>query len=226
MLSPPEVIERGLAAGAALREYFDNLIAERRRSLRDDILSDLIRAEEAGDRLSPTELLSQSVGLLIAGFETTIGLIGNGVLALIRHPDQLALLQANPELIGPAVEECLRFDGPITLTPRYLHADAEFGGQLIPKDSQVWAMLYAANRDPAHFPDPDRFDITRADNPHLAFGGGAHFCLGAHLARMETQVAIGTLVRRLRGITLATEELEWGRSLFRVLGRLPIRFER
>jgi cytochrome P450 len=226
MLAPPDVMERGLAAAAALREYFEQLIAERRRSLRDDILSDLIRAEEAGDRLSPTELLSQSIGLLIAGFETTIGLIGNGVLALIRHPDQLALLQANPDLIGSAVEECLRFDGPISLTPRYLHADAEFGGKMLPKDSLVWAVLWAANRDPAHFSDPDRFDIMRADNPHLAFGGGGHFCLGAHLARMEGQVAIGTLVRRLRRFTLATDELEWGRSLFRVLGRLPIRFER
>jgi cytochrome P450 len=226
MLAPPDVMERGLAAAAALREYFEQLIAERRRSLRDDILSDLIRAEEAGDRLSPTELLSQSIGLLIAGFETSIGLIGNGVLALIRHPDQLALLQANPDLIGSAVEECLRFDGPISLTPRYLHADAEFGGKMLPKDSLVWAVLWAANRDPAHFSDPDRFDITRADNPHLAFGGGGHFCLGAHLARMEGQVAIGTLVRRLRRFTLATDELEWGRSLFRVLGRLPIRFER
>jgi cytochrome P450 len=225
MLAPPEVLERGLAAAGALRDYFDRLIAERRRSHSDDILNDLIRAEEAGDRLSPSELLSQSIGLLIAGFETTIGLIGNGVLALIRHPDQLALLQANPALIDQAVEECLRFDGPIALTPRYVHADVEFGGKLIRKDSQVWAMLYAANRDPAHFPDPDRFDITRTDNPHLAFGGGVHFCLGAHLARMEAQVAIGTLVRRLRNFALVSDDLEWGRSLFRVLGQLPIRFQ-
>ena len=224
MLAPPDVIDRGLAAAFELRSYFEALIAERRRTLSDDILSDLIRAEEAGDRLSPTELLSQSVGLLIAGFETTIGLIGNGVLTLLRHPEQLARLQAEPGLIASAVEECLRFDGPIALTPRFLHADAEFGGKRIPKDTQVWAMLYAANRDPAHFSDPDRFDITRADNSHLAFGGGTHFCLGAHLARMEAQVAIGTLVRRVRGLELATDELVWGRSLFRVLDRLPIRF--
>jgi cytochrome P450 len=226
MLAPPEVIERGRAAAAELRAYFEALIAERRRTLSDDILSDLIRAEEAGDRLSPTELLSQSIGLLIAGFETTIGLIGNGVLALLRHPDQLAHLQADPTLIGSAVEECLRFDGPIMLTSRFVHADAEFGGKRIPKNSQVWAMLYAANRDPAHFSDPERFDITRADNPHLAFGGGVHFCLGAHLARMEAQVAIGTLTRRLHRFELASNELEWGRSLFRVLGHLPIRFQR
>ena len=226
MMAPPDVLERGVAAGGALRDYFESLIAERRRSLSDDILSDLIRAEEAGDRLSTAELISQSIGLLIAGFETTIGLIGNGVLALVRHPDQLALLQADPSLIGSAVEECLRYDGPIALTPRFLHQDAEFGGKLIPKDAQVWSMLFAANRDPARFSDPERFDITRTDNAHLAFGGGTHFCLGAHLARMEAQVAIGTLARRLRNLELASDELEWGRSLFRVLGKLPIRFER
>jgi cytochrome P450 len=225
MLAPPEVLERGLAAGAALREYFEALIERRRQSLSDDILSDLIRAEEAGDRLSNAELISQSIGLLIAGFETTIGLIGNGVLALLHHPEQLARLQADPGLICGAVEECLRYDGPIALTPRYVHADAEFGGKVIPKDAQVWAILAAANRDPARFADPDGFDVRRTDNAHLAFGGGTHFCLGAHLARMEAQVAIGTLARRLRHLELASDELEWGRSLFRVLGRLPIRFE-
>jgi cytochrome P450 len=225
MLAPPDVLERGIAAAAALREYFERLIDERRRRLTDDILSDLIRAEEAGDRLSTGELISQSVGLLIAGFETTIGLIGNGVLALLRHPDQLALLRARPELIASAVEECLRFDGPIMLTPRFLHADAEFRGRLIPKDSQVWAILFAANRDPEQFANPEAFDIARADNPHLAFGGGTHFCLGAHLARLEAQVAIGTFVRRLRAPVLASQDLDWGRSLFRVLGSLSIRFE-
>lgn len=225
VIAPPEVIERGKAASLALRHYFEGLIAERRGRLGEDLLSDLIRAEEAGDRLSPSELLSQSVGLLIAGFETTIGLIGNGILALIRNPDQLALLQARPELIGSAVEECLRYDGPIALTPRFLHEDAVIGGKHIPKDTQVWAMLLAANRDPERFPDPNRFDITRADNEHLAFGGAAHFCLGAHLARMEAQVAIGAVARRLDHLELESEKLEWGRSLFRVLGSLPIRFD-
>jgi len=224
MLAPPDVLERAVAAANALREYFEALIAARRAHLTDDILSDLIRAEESGDRLSGDELLSQCIGLLIAGFETTIGLIGNGVLALIRHPDQLARLRAEPALIGSAVEECLRFDGPIALTPRYLHADAEIGGVTIPKDSQVWAMLFAANRDPARFADPDRFDIGRADNAHLAFGGAAHFCLGAHLARMEAQIAIGTFARRVEAPRFAAAELEWGRSLFRVLGRLPVQF--
>ncbi len=224
MFAPPEIIERGMQAAGQLRAYFDALIAERRAHPSEDILGNLIRAEEAGDRLSTSELLSQCVGLLIAGFETTIGLIGNGVLTLIRHPDQLALLRRRPELIDGTIEECLRFDGPIALTPRFLHEDAEFGGKRIAKDTQVWAMLFAANRDPARFPDPERFDITRESNQHLAFGGGAHFCLGAHLARMEAQVAIGTLVRRVNHLDLATDDLQWGRSLFRVLGSLPIRF--
>jgi cytochrome P450 len=221
---PPEVLERGLGAAAALEAYFVDLIAERRARLGDDILSDLIRAEEDGDKLSPTELISQSIGLLIAGFETTIGLIGNGVLALLRHPDQLAILRERPELIVNAVEECLRYDGPIVLTIRVLREDTEFSGVVVPRDAMVMAMLAAANRDPERYRDPDRFDVTRSDHSTLGFGGGIHYCLGAHLARMEAQVAIGTLVRRLRTIELASDQLEWGRSLFRVLGRLPISF--
>jgi len=224
--APPEVLERGLAAVAELANYFNALIAEHRRHLTDDILSDLIRAEEAGDRLSAFELLSQSIGLLIAGFETTIGLIGNGVLQLLRHPQQLELLRAQPALIASAVEECLRYDGPILLTVRITREETRFGDKVIPCDRPVMCMLAAANRDPAHFHDPQRFDITRADNDHLAFGGGVHFCLGAHLARMEAQAAIGGLVRRFRGLELQSQELEWGRSLFRVLGRLPVRFEK
>jgi len=226
MFSPPDVLERGVAAAGALRDYFERLIAERRARLGDDILSDLIRAEEEGDRLSPSELVSQSIGLLIAGFETTIGLIGNGVLALIRHPDQLARLRSDPSLIASAVEECLRFDGPILLTVRYLREDTEIGGKVLPRDAMVFAMLAAANRDPAVFADPDRFDVGRQGAPNLAFGGGVHYCLGAHLARMEAQVAIATLVRRLSGFELESGELDWGRSLFRVLGALPVRFRR
>jgi len=224
-IAPHEVIERGRIALQELHEYFERLIADRRRSLRDDILSELIRAEEAGDRLSPTELLAQSRGLLIAGFETTVGLIGNGLLALITHPKQFNLLKACPNLIGPAIEECLRFDGPIVLTPRYLRERVRFGDKVIPAGSQVWAMLLAANRDPERFANPDEFSILREDNDHLAFGGGSHFCLGAHLARMEAQLVIGALVGRLRTVQLVDERLEWGRSLFRVLNRLPIRFE-
>lgn len=220
---PPDRLEAGIAASRALNAYFAELIAERRRTPREDMLTDLVRASDEGDRLTPEELLTQAVGLLIAGFETTIGLIGNGVLQLALHPAELAKLRANPDLIGSAVEECLRFDGPIPLTVRVLREDTRFGDVLIPRDREVMALLSAANRDPAKFPDPDRFDVTREPNEHLAFGGGTHFCLGAHLARMEAQVAIGTLVRRAAKLELGSAPLEMGPSLFRVLARLPMR---
>ena len=226
-LAPPEVRERAGAAALALGGYFDGLIAERRTSLTDDLISVLIRAEEDGDRLSQTELLVQSIGLLIAGFETTIGLIGNGVANLARHPDQFAKLHARKELIANAIEECLRYEGPIGATIRVLHADARFGDHVIPKDTEMWAMLWAANRDPARFGDPDRFDLERADaREHVAFGGGTHLCLGAHLARMEAQETIGALAARTREIALACDDIEWGASLFRVPARLPIAVKR
>ncbi|MEA2627334.1 MAG: hypothetical protein QOD06_3379 [Candidatus Binatota bacterium] len=223
-IAPPEVVEQARAAGEALGQYFDTLVAERRGNLRDDLLSVLIRAEEAGDKLSPEELLSQAVGLLIAGFETTIGLIGNGVRALVRHPAELAKLRDRPDLTGKAVQECLRYDGPIAATVRFLHEEADFGGKRLPKDAMVFAMLGAANRDPEKFPDPDRFDIERDASDHVAFGGGAHFCLGYRLAELEAQAAIGTLVRRFRDLELESDVYEGGPSLFRVPARLPIRF--
>jgi hypothetical protein len=221
---PPDELAEVQAAGMSLAAYFQDLIAARRGSLTGDLLSALIRAEEAGDRLSPVELISQAIGLLIAGFETTIGLIGNGVRALVRHPGELAKLRARPELVASAVEECLRYDGPIILTGRVLHADVEFGGKTIPKNSRVWGMLAAANRDPAVFPEPDRLDIERHPNEHLAFGGGAHYCLGAYLAKLEAELAIGSLVARFDDLALGSERVEWGASLFRVPGRLPLGF--
>jgi cytochrome P450 len=223
-IMPDEVVEMAKLAGMQLTAYFHDLIAERRTRLTDDLLSTLIRAEEAGDRLSAAELVSQATGLLIAGFETTIGLIGNGVRALLGHPGELAKLQADPALLASAVDECLRFDGPIILTARVVHADVEFGGKTIPKNAMVWGMLAAANRDPAAFPEPDRFAVARQPNDHLAFGGGPHYCLGAHLARIEGQLAIGGLVERFRDLALESDTVEWGASLFRVPGRLPITF--
>jgi cytochrome P450 len=226
-LAPAPVRERALAAATALAGYFDERIAERRGSLTDDLLSLLIRAEEEGDTLTPTELVVQSIGLLIAGFETTIGLIGNGAAALARHPAEQAKLRDRPALVPNGVEECLRYEGPISLTQRVLHEDAVFGGRTIPADTEVWASLWGANRDPARFPDPDRFDVERRDaREHLAFGGGAHLCLGAHLARMEGQVALGALVARTRDFALVSDRIEWGPSLFRVPARLPLAFAR
>lgn len=221
--STPEQQQRALEAGMHLIAYFTQLIADRRKHLGDDLMSALIRAEEEGDRLTTEELLSNTIGLLIAGFETTMGLIGNGVRMLLRHRDQLELLQARPELIASAVEECLRFDSPIQATRRITHAPIEIGGHTIPEGEVVLALTGSANRDPARFADPDRFDIAREDNPHLTFGFGPHVCLGAHLARLEAQVAIGTLVQRFPRLELASQELQWGRSLFRVLAHLPVR---
>lgn len=220
--APQEVVQRGMAAAGQLAVYFQQLIAERRTSMGEDMLSHLIRAEEAGDRLSPSELLTQSIGLLIAGFETTIGLIGNGTYQLLRHPDELARLRRNPGLIRTAVDECLRFDGPIGATLRILHEDVELSGVRIPRESRVLAMLDSANRDPEKFPDPERFDVGRTPNEHLSFGGGVHHCLGAHLARMEAQEAIGALVARTRELELRETRREWGRSLFRVPAHLRV----
>jgi cytochrome P450 len=200
------------------------LIEQRRKAPGQDMLSVLIRAEEDGDQLSPEELITQSIGLLVAGFETTIGLIGNGVRQLIMHPAELRKLRADPALVPSAVEECLRFDGPIAATRRVLHEDAEVGGYVIPKDTEVLLSLAASHRDPRVVPDPDRFDVARQHSANLAFGGGIHFCLGAHLARLEAQIAIGSLVRRFRTLELEQAAPIWGESLFRVQGSLPVRF--
>ncbi|HEY8122211.1 MAG TPA: cytochrome P450 [Myxococcota bacterium] len=208
-----------------LAGYFQALIEERRKQLGDDLLSTLIRAEETGDQLSPQELLVQSMGLLVAGFETTIGLIALGAKNLIDHPSELARLRREPGLIGSAVEECLRFEGPIGMTTRVLHADAELGGRTIPKNTTLWLSLWSANRDPAQFREPERFDIARAPNAHLAFGAGTHHCLGMHLARMEAQEALGALVARTRKLERGHAPPTWSASAFRVPGRLLVRSE-
>jgi cytochrome P450 len=224
-LAPPELRARAQRAVQELGGYFMRLIEVRSGELGDDMLSTMIRAADDGDRLSTAELLVQSSGLLVAGFETTIGLIGNGVRALILHPEQLERLRDDPDLIEPAVEECLRYDGPVMASQRVAQDEIELAGVRIPRDAVAFASLASANRDPRVFSDPDRFDIGRAPNDHVSFGGGVHFCLGAHLARLEARAAIGGLVRRFSNLKLASERPEWGRSLFRVLGRLPIRFE-
>ena len=221
----PEVIERGNAARRALADYFRALVAERRRRPRTDLLSDLIAAEEQGDKLSEGELMATILLLFVAGHETTVNLIGNGTLALLRNPDQLGALRQDPALIATAVEELVRYDGPVQRTGRIPNTDVELGGKAIPKGSLVLGVIGAANRDPAHFAEPDRLDVTRVDNRHLGFGWGIHFCLGAPLARAEAQAAIGTLARRLPGLALATATPEWrGASALRGLTALPVMF--
>jgi cytochrome P450 len=208
-----EVARRSGTARQALLGYFRGLIAERRVSPRDDLLSGLIAAEEAGDRLSEDELLATCILLLVAGHETTVNLIGNGTLALLRHPGELRRLRENPALIASAVEELLRYDGPVQRTARMPSDDVQVGGRTIARGEMVMPFIGAADRDPAQFPDPDRLDITRSDNRHVAFGMGIHFCLGAPLARVEGQIAINTLVQRLPGLALATEKPEYRQSL-------------
>ncbi len=227
IMLPPDspVGQRSVSGRRALAEYFRELIAERRAAPREDMLSALIAAEEAGDTLNEEELLATCILLLVAGHETTVNLIGNGTLALLRHPDQLRKLRESPGLIGTAVEELLRFDGPVQRTARIPSEDITIGGQTIGKGEMVMPFLGAADRDPSQFPDPDRLDISRTDNRHIAFGMGIHFCLGAPLARMEGQIAINTLLARLPKLALATDRPQFRQSLtLRGLQALPVSF--
>ena len=220
-----EIPKRSGAARHAIGDYMRGLIAERRASPRGDLLSALIAAEEAGDKLSEDELIATCILLLIAGHETTVNLIGNGTLALLRHPEELRRLRETPGLITSAVEELLRYDGPVQRTARITSTEVTIGGRTIPKGEMVMPFIGAADRDPSQFPDPDRLDLGRADNRHIAFGWGIHFCLGAPLARVEGQIAIDTLVRRLPGLALVDAEPEHRQSLtLRGLKALPVTF--
>jgi cytochrome P450 len=222
-LITPDQQARIEAAGNAFLEYFADLIERRRESLNDDLLSALIEAEEGGDRLSEDELLGTALFLLIAGHETTVNLIGNGTLALLRYRDELERLRDNPSLDRHAVEELLRFDSPVQLTQRITLDDYEVGGVMIPRGQNLIPLLGAANRDPAEFDEPDRLDLGRENaNRNVAFGGGHHFCLGASLARLEGAVAIGTLVRRFPDIELADEPVRRTTFTLRGLEHLPV----
>jgi cytochrome P450 len=220
---PPEVLEQRKRAIDAFSEYFLELIAQRRSAPRDDLLSALVAAEDEGDRLTERELLSTCTLLLVAGHETTVNLIANGALALLRHPDQLQRLRDDPSVTRSAVEELLRFDPPVQLTARVALEDIEIGGQTLAKGTSAVLLLASANRDPDAFPDPDRLDLGRTDNHHLAFGFGTHFCLGAPLARLEGEIALTTLVRRCPDLALATDDLRYKENLvLRGLEALPL----
>lgn len=210
-------------AGQALDAYFRNAIAERRAAPTGDLISGMIAAEEAGAMLNDDEIVTMCGLLLAAGNVTTTDLIGNGMLALLQHPDQLQLLRDDPSLIKNAIEEMLRFDSPVTETGRIPLEDTTIGGCPIGKGESILPVLSAANHDPSAYPDPHTFDITRADTHHHSFGGGVHFCLGAPLARLEAQMAVATLVQRFPTLRLADEPLE-RRTIpgFRGLVRLPV----
>jgi cytochrome P450 len=214
----------------AFMRYIRKVVKNRRANPQDDLVSALTRAEEAGDRLSEDELVAMVFLLLVAGHETTVNLIGNGTLALLQRPNQMDRLRDDPALIRPAVEEMLRYGSPVEMaTERYPREDVTMGTVMIPRGEFVFAVLASANRDERQFADPNKLDITREPNRHLSFGLGAHFCLGASLARLEGQIAINTLLRRAADLRLAvaSDALRWRPGLvLRGLEALPVEFGR
>ncbi|MEU9374258.1 cytochrome P450 [Streptomyces sp. NPDC048255] len=221
--------EAEAAAYAAMPRYLTELIEAKRANPGDDLLSAMIHAvDEGGDRLSPDELIGMSVLLLIAGHETTVNMIGNGMRALFAHPDQLADLRADLGLLDGAIEEMLRYDGPVeTCTERLALEDVEMGGAVIPKGSAVLIAMADADRDPARFEDPDRFDIRRDSRGHIAFGHGLHHCLGAPLARLEGRIALRSLLERFPDIAGEADDasLSWVPGmLIRGVRELPVRW--
>lgn len=222
----PGMQEQAEEAIQKLIVYMSGLIEERQQNPTHDILSALVSAEESGDRLDMGELLFNSIGLLIAGLETTIGLIGHAMRCFAMYPEQWELLYQQPALIHSAIEECLRFEPSVPATIRTLHEDTEFGGITLPKDSRVIALLIAANRDPTIFSEPDKFDIRRNEARHCSFGGGIHFCLGSHLARLNTEIALMAMSRRFSQLEWDDQDIEWAPSLFRIPERMPMTLTR
>jgi cytochrome P450 len=226
-VSSARAVWRALPAALAFVRYLRKMTRRRRISPEDDLISALVQAEEAGDRLSEDELLAMAFLLLVAGHETTVNLIASGTLALLQHPEQMEKLKSDPSLIKPAVEELLRYTSPVEIaTERYAREDVEISGTQIPRGGLVLGVLGSANRDEEQFVNPDSLDLARDPNRHLAFGrGGVHHCLGAPLARTEGQIAIGALLQRFPNMRLAAEpgSLLWHRGLFlRGLEKLPL----
>lgn len=204
-MASAETQQNAIASRNKLIDYFRGVVAERRRSPQEDTISALIEAEDEGEQLTEEELLAMLVLLLVAGHETTVNLTGNGLNALLHHPDELAQLRENPSLIRTAIEELLRFDGPVQLTGRHPLTDIEIHGELVGAGATVMTSIGAASRDESVFEDPDAIRLDRAPNPHLAFGQGIHFCVGAPLARLEGQIAIATTLARFPNLELVGE---------------------
>jgi cytochrome P450 len=225
--TPPTRAELDAANAGSLRSalYFDALFEQRRKAPQDDLISQLVQAEEAGDRLSTAELRANVNLLFAAGHETTVNLIGNGILALLRHPEQWAMLRDDPSLIPNAIEEILRYESPVQSVGRIVTEPVELGGAALPVNDIVVSLVGAANRDPAVFDAPDRFDITRKDLKPLSFGGGIHFCLGAQLARIEAAVVFASLVRRIPSLRLTQPVVPHWRSSFTLRGLTELQVE-
>jgi len=221
----PDRASRTLKCVEEMRIYFREAMQRLRVEPREGLIYSLMTAEIDGDRLTEEEIIANSIVTMVGGQETTTNLIGNGVLALLRNPDQLEKLKADLSLIPSAIEELLRYESPSQHTARIAPNDAEMGGKLIRKGQAVIAVMGAGNRDPERFPNPDRLDITRTDNRHLAFGWASHFCFGAPLARIEGQIALEAIVTRLANLTLESEDLVWRDNLgLRGLKALPVTF--
>ncbi|MFF4407210.1 cytochrome P450 [Streptomyces sp. NPDC001262] len=219
--------ERLAEAAPALLGYLDELVASKRANPSDDLLTDLVHASDGDDKLSAQELVSMAFLLLVAGHETTVNLIGNGVFALLRHPDQLAALRADRSLLPGAIEEFLRYEGPVnTASLRFTTEPVELGGVVIPENQLVVVAIASANRDEDQFPGGDKLDITRETGGHLAFGHGIHYCVGAPLARLEAEIAFGRLLDRFPDIQLDVDEgdVRWKPgTVLRALQALPVR---
>jgi len=226
LLIPAEDRERQQVARAEFGAYLADLIAERRRSPGDDLVSALASVTDGGDVLSEEELIATCILLLVAGHETTTSLIGSAVLGLIKHPDQFARLRAEPELMAGAVEEFLRYDPPVQLTARVALTEASIGAQSVPAGAAALMLVGAANRDPSLCADPERLDITRPPTHHVSFGQGIHFCLGAPLARLETQIVLRLLLERPDDLRLAGEPAWKENTVLRGLRYLPVTFGR
>jgi cytochrome P450 len=221
-----KALRRATTAREELADYFQDIVRQRRKNPGIDLISALTQAEEEGGKLSEDELYSTVVLLLVAGNETTTNLIGNGMLALLRHPEEMQKIWESPSRVPAAVEEMLRFDSPVQLTTRMAKTDLEIQGTKIPKGDWLYLVVGAANRDPAQFPEPDRFDVARVENKHIGFGAGAHFCLGAPLARLEAQIAVSSLREHFPKLRLGEETVEYRNNFnLRGLKSLPVIFE-
>jgi cytochrome P450 len=205
----PEVVGAALGSVMELEEYLRAAIEERRARPADDLLSTLIKARDQDDRLSDRELLSTCTALLFGGHETTTNLIGNGLYVLLGHPEQRAMIQRAPELMPGAIDEILRYECPVQRMGRVAVEDIEIRGRRIRAGERVYMVMGAAHRDPDKFAEPDRFDVQRRGEKHLAFGLGPHYCLGAALGRMEGEIALSTLLRRFPGMEMVDQEIAW-----------------
>jgi cytochrome P450 len=225
-LDVPDKYTRGQEGTRQMSDYFRRLIADRRTKPRDDLMTDLIAARDDAGGLDNDEVIAACILMLFAGYETTTNLIGNGMLALLRHSEALARLRADAGLAASAVEECLRYDGPIGALTRVVAVEHEVHGRTLRKGDRVFPLVNAANRDPRAFAEPDRFDVARRPNPHITFGFGPHFCLGAPLARLEGKLALGEIVRRYPGLSLAGDAVAWTDSLVAARSYRPSRASR